>query len=177
MDHGVISSFVPIVQDELTSKLYVLSYAERHERGGEWSTSGPSHFTQRETIQGWIRRWVVSGDGLVTVVKKNISASSRNKNLTFEHVSSYFPTAHSLGSFQNIVTLSERTEKCSREQLTVFSISLLCVSTDMHVGRLTKLCVAAEYKTLQTGKGGHPGADSSTSSATEGSGFGRPQQV
>jgi len=47
----------------------------------------------------------------------------------------------------------------------------------MHVGRLTKLCVAAEHKTLQTGKGGHPGADSSTSSAAEGSGFGRPQQV
>lgn len=47
----------------------------------------------------------------------------------------------------------------------------------MHVGRLTKPCVAAEHKTLQTGKGRHPGADSSTSSATEGSGFGRPQQV
>jgi hypothetical protein len=47
----------------------------------------------------------------------------------------------------------------------------------MHFGRLTKPSVAAEYKTLQTGKGGHPGVDSSTSSATEGSGFGRPQQV
>jgi len=158
----------------------VLSYAERQECGGEWSTSCPSHFSQGETVQGtyWIRRWVGYGDGLVTVVKRNISASSRNKKLTFEHVSGYFPTAHSLGSFQNIVTmLSGRTEKCSREQLVVFSISLLCVSTDMHVGRLNKLCVAAEHKTLQTGKGGHPGADSSTSSATEGSGFGRPQQV
>lgn len=184
MDYGVIISrdvnSVPVVQDELTSKLYVLSYAERHKCGGEWSTSLPSHFTQGETVQGtyWVRRWVGSGDGLVTVVKRNISVSSRNKSLTFEHVSSYFPTVHSLGSFQNIVTmLSGRTEKCSREQLAVFSISLLFVSKDMHVGRLTKLCVAAEHKTLQTGKGRHPGADSSTSSAAEGSGFGRPQQV
>jgi hypothetical protein len=116
---------------------------------------------------------VGSGDGLVTVVKRNISASStKKKTLTFGHVASYFPTV------QNIVTiLSGRTGKYSRKHVAVFSISLLFVSTDMHVGRLTKLCVAAEHKTLQTGKGGHPGADSSTSSATEGSGFGRPQQV
>jgi hypothetical protein len=47
----------------------------------------------------------------------------------------------------------------------------------MYAGGIITPCVAAEHKTLQTGKGGHPGADSSTSSATESPGFGRPQQV
>jgi len=39
MNYGVIISrdinSVPVVQDELTSKLYVFSYAERHKCGGE----------------------------------------------------------------------------------------------------------------------------------------------